>query len=215
MLHRTIAYLALLTLTGCANTTSSNNEALRKPQTNNSAAYHRLVSDIKAQPREWVLYDQLLTVYTQLPQYSPYSAQAQGNKLRVYAQMDAGNWTACMITAEQMLSDNFSSLTAHYSAMVCAYEGKIKIRGDYHKVMLEGLMGAIKRTGNALSINSPIKLASANDLYTFAELQNYRVIGQALAYRDKKPLHKIKLQNNQSKKTVYWFIDLGDPASKL
>lgn len=121
--------------------------------------------------------------------------------------MQSQQWELCLATNRQLLSINYTSLSAHYGALVCATEqGSIDI-GRHHQAVLDALIDAIWRSGKGSDIANPFYINSVNDLYAFIQLHQMVVTAQSIQYIERKPIHVVTLRKTTSEPEVTWYFD--------
>lgn len=170
--------------------------------------YRALITKFESERHQASDFDQIIRVYPLTSKYSPYNNLEQANKLLALNSMDEKNWKTCLHATEAMLTENYTSLTGHYGAMVCHFETGQSARSDYHKTMLDGFMQAVWRSGDGKLPESAFYITSANDLYAFVQLNGMVAKGQSLIYHEKRPMNAIKVENPETQQESIWYFDV-------
>ncbi|MGB3726524.1 MAG: DUF4919 domain-containing protein [Glaciecola sp.] len=214
---RGFSILLVMLLTGCQSNhpNSESEHAENKSESSrllnydkSDADYHSLVNLIREQAATAEDFNRIIKVYPLTSLYQPSNNAEQVSKLQSQTQMQNQQWQACLQTNEALLQQNYTSLTGHYGAAICATElGNIET-GQYHNGVLDGLIEAIWRTGDGKTPTTPLYITSANDLYAFVQLHQFVVVGQSLTYVNKLPIQVIKVHNPETNRTMLWYFDV-------
>ena len=170
--------------------------------------YKTLVGKVKSGQAEASDYDMLIRVFTLSSFYKPKSDSEQSAKLMSQSYMENQQWQLCLKINNALLEVNYTSLTGHYGAAVCAAELSNIVLGKYHNSVLDNFIEAIWRTGNGQSPQTPFYIISVNDLYAFIQLHQLVAVGQSLTYVNELPIQAIKVQNPANNRTFTWYFDI-------
>lgn len=170
--------------------------------------YLSLVSKVKSGKAIASDYDTLIRVFPLSSFYKPKSDSEQSAKLMSQSYMENQQWQLCLNINNALLDINYTSLTGHYGAAVCAAELSNIVLGKYHNSVLDNFIEAIWRTGNGQSPQTPFYIISVNDLYAFIQLHQLVAVGQSLTYVNELPIQAIKVQNPANNRTFTWYFDI-------
>lgn len=170
--------------------------------------YYSLVSKVKSGQALASDYDKLIRIFPLSSLYKPKSDSEQRSKLMSQSYMENQQWRQCLDTNNALLDVNYTSLTGHYGAAVCAAELSNIVLGKYHNSVLDNFIEAIWRTGTGQSPETPFYITSVNDLYAFIQLHQLVAVGQSLSYVNELPIQAIKVQNPANKRTFNWYFDI-------
>lgn len=184
----------------------SNSQVLNYAQSD--ADYLDLVSSIKAQQAQASDFDTLLKLYPLTSYYQALSSNEQATKLLSQNHMQNEQWQQCLDINNKLLEQNYSSLTAHYGAAVCATEMGDLYLGKFHHGVLDNLIEAIWRTGNGRSPQTPFVINSTTDLYAFIQLHQMVATEQSLSYVDELPIQAIRVQNPETMRSSVWYFNV-------
>jgi len=205
--------LSLLWLTGCASNLQQNNSngsqstsVLNYAQSD--ADYSVLVNKIRAGTALASDFDKLLHLYPLTSHYQAISNNEQAAKLLSQNHMENQQWQACLGVNTKLLEQNYTSLTAHYGAAVCATELGDIATGKFHHNILDGFIEAIWRTGNGQSPETAIVINSTTDLYAFIQLHQMVAVAQSLTYVNKLPIQAIRVQNPETMRSLVWYFNV-------
>lgn len=197
---------AILILTACSNVPKNNANVLDYGTSDKD--YYKLVSKIQESKAEAKDYDLLIRIFPLSSLYKPKSDFEQSAKLRSQSYMENQQWQNCLDVNKALLANNYTSLTGHYGAAICAAElGDIAL-GKYHNLVLDSFIEAIWRTGTGKTAQSPFYITSVNDLYAFIQLHQLVAVGQSLTYVNELPIQAIKVQNPTNNRTFTWYFDI-------
>ena len=217
MQHYFLIALILLMLAGCK--TTPNNNAVNTADTNKAskqvldysksdADYQAIVARIKAATASQQDMDDIIRIYPLTSLYQPNSSQEQASKLLSQNYMQTQQWQQCIDINNNLLKLNYTSLTGHYGAAMCATQmGNIAL-GEYHRRVLDSFIEAIWRTGNGKTPLTPLFITSANDLYAFVQLHQMVATGHALEYVNDLPVQAITVLNPENKRSQIWYFDV-------
>lgn len=201
-----IGFVSLMALPGCSAINEAGKPILNYDKSNSE--YYELVSKIQnntANPND---YDEIIKVFPFTSLYEPNSDKEQSAKLISHAQMSGQQWRSCLKTNQTLLTHNYTSLTGHYGAAICATELGNLALGKFHNMILDNFIEAIWRTGNGQTPQTPFYITSANDLYAFIQLHQMVAVGQSLTYVNDLPVQAIKVQQPESNRTTTWYFDV-------
>lgn len=196
----------MLSMYGCSNMSSQKENVLNYNKSD--ADYAMLVTKIQSDEAAASDYDSLIRLYPLTSKYRPKSDEEQRAKLFSQALMRNGQWQQCLKTNYKLLDLNYTSLTGHYGAAICAAElGNIAL-GRFHNAILDNFIEAIWRTGSGQSAESPFYITSVNDLYAFIQLHQLVAVGQSLTYINEVPIQAILVQNPETNRTLTWYFNV-------
>lgn len=170
--------------------------------------YYGLVSKVKSEQAVASDYDMLIRIFPLSSLYQPKSDNEQSAKLMSQSYMENQQWQACLAINNALLDINYTSLTGHYGAAICAAELGNVVLGKYHNAILDNFIEAIWRTGTGQSPETPFYITSVNDLYAFIQLHQLVAVGQSLTYVNSLPIQAIKVQNPANNRTLTWYFDI-------
>jgi hypothetical protein len=207
MIVRSLVSIAFfLLLSAC---TSVNNQDTRVLNYDKSdKEYISLVAKVKSGQAQASDYDMLIRIFPLSSFYKPKSDSEQSAKLMSQSYMENQQWQLCLNVNNALLDINYTSLTGHYGAAVCAAELSNIVLGKYHNSVLDNFIEAIWRTGNGQSPETPFYIISVNDLYAFIQLNQLVAVGQYLTYVNELPIQAIKVQNPANNRTFTWYFDV-------
>lgn len=207
MIVRSLVSIAFfLLLSAC---TSVNNQDTRVLNYDKSdKEYISLVAKVKSGQAQASDYDMLIRIFPLSSFYKPKSDSEQSAKLMSQSYMENQQWQLCLNVNNALLDINYTSLTGHYGAAVCAAELSNIVLGKYHNSVLDNFIEAIWRTGNGQSPETPFYIISVNDLYAFIQLHQLVAVGQSLTYVNELPIQAIKVQNPANNRTFTWYFDV-------
>lgn len=218
MNHKSIFCIALFSfvLSACASAPNGTEDSPQPSKATKSVLnyaksdsdYLSIVSRIKSAQSQAKDYDDIIRIYALTSFYAPTSSMEQAAKLLSQNQMQNQQWQACLNTNKELLAHNYTSLTAHYGAAICATElGQVAL-GKFHNQVLDNFIEAIWRTGNGQSPQTPFFVTSTNDLYAFVQLHQMVATGQSLTYVNKLPVQAIEVLNPETNRSTTWYFDL-------
>lgn len=190
---------------------NSNNEPSKNQVLNyekSDADYLALIAKIKNNSASAQDYDTLLKLYPLTSFYEASAKNEQKAKLLSQSSMEAQNWQKCFELNQALLALNYTSLTGHYGAAICATEMSDINTGRYHHFVLDSFIEAIWRTGNGQTPQTPFVINSAPDLYAFIQLHQMVATGQAFTYVNDLPIQAIKVQNPETMRSSTWYFDV-------
>lgn len=198
--------VSIVILAACSTVSKQNGYVLNYEKSNTD--YYTLVSKVKNEQASSKDYDMLIRIFPLSSLYDPTSDSEQKSKLLSQSYMENQQWQKCLDTNNALLQVNYTSLTGHYGAAVCAAElGNIAL-GSYHNSVLDNFIEAIWRTGSGKSPETPFYVTSVNDLYAFIQLHQLVAVGQSLRYVNKIPIQAIKVKNPANNRTYTWYFDV-------
>jgi hypothetical protein len=198
--------VSIVILAACSTVSKQNANVLNYEKSN--ADYYTLVSKVKNEQALSKDYDMLIRIFPLSSLYDPTSDSEQKSKLLSQSYMENQQWQKCLDTNNALLQVNYTSLTGHYGAAVCAAELGNIVLGKYHNSVLDNFIEAIWRTGSGKSPETPFYVTSVNDLYAFIQLHQLVAVGQSLTYVNKIPIQAIKVQNPANNRTYTWYFDV-------
>ncbi|WP_250884178.1 DUF4919 domain-containing protein [Glaciecola sp. XM2] len=170
--------------------------------------YLALKQTIENKLADSTTFDRILFTYPLTSFYQPTGDTEQAGKLLTENYMRAGNFDACLKTAEQILGANYTSLIGHYAAATCSGAKQDTENNRFHTWVLDSLIEAIWRTGNGQSENTPFVINSTTDLYAFIQLHDMVAVGQDLVYVQQIPVQRILIQMPESNRTTTWYFNV-------
>lgn len=207
-----VVAMSLVVVCACTSTNNKQNSGDENQQVLNyeqsNKDYLNLVNKVKGTAALAEDYDALIRVFPLTSFYQPTSSDEQSAKLISQTQMRAGMWRACYETNLKLLKLNYTSLTGHYGASVCAFENGLPDIARFHNSVLDNFIEAIWRTGTGQTPDSPLYITSKNDLYAFIQLHQLVAVGQSLSYVNQLPVQAIKIQNPETGSTFTWYFDV-------
>ncbi len=193
----------MLWLVAC---TSTNKQVLNYEKSD--ADYYALVKKIQNKEAVAGDYDKLIRVFPLTSLYDPNSDREHAAKLMSQNYLENGRWPYCLKTNQSLLALNYTSLTGHYGASICATEmGNISL-GKFHNKVLDSFIEAIWRTGNGQTPQTPFYIISTTDLYAFIQLHQLVAVGQSLTYVNELPIQTIEVQNPETLRSTTWYFDI-------
>ena len=187
--------VSIVILSACTTVPKRDANVLNYDKSNTD--YYTLVSKVKSQQALPEDYDMLIRIFPLSSLYDPTSDNEQKSKLLSQSYMENQQWQSCLDTNNALLKVNYTSLTGHYGAAVCAAELGNIVLGSYHNSILDNFIEAIWRTGSGKSPETPFYVTSVDDLYAFIQLHQLVAVGQSLTYVNKLPIQAIKVQNQR------------------
>ena len=201
-----IIIIAIMGLSACESMQNKSAEVLNYEKSDKD--YNDIVERVKLQTASKEDFDILIRIYPLTSYYDPENNREQAFKLMSQNYMERQYWQRCLDTNIHLLDVNYTSLTGHYGAAICAAElGDIE-QGRFHNNILDSFIEAVWRTGTGKSPQSPFYITSVNDLYAFIQLHQLVVVGQSLSYVNKLPIQAIQVQNPQTQRTFNWYFDV-------
>lgn len=175
--------------------------------------YAQRVAEFKQQPTvdtAKVLREQ----YIQTSYYQPYTVAEQMRSAAMFEAIANKNWAQCLESTQLILADNYTSLNAHYGAMVCEFESKNIQQGEYHQQMLDSLIAAIWLSGDGKSAETAFTSISTAELYAFVQLHGFEVTGQRLRWIDNTPFDHMTINNPRDGYQFDWFFNISTQMAK-
>lgn len=201
-----ILCVATVMLTACSATREKSQQVLDYEKSD--ADYTAAVEAVKARTASKEDFDLLIRIFPLTSFYDPENNREQATKLMSQNFMERQYWQLCLETNYKLLALNYTSLTGHYGASVCAAEvGNIDL-GRYHNAVLDNFIEAVWRTGSGQTPESPFYITSVNDLYAFVQLHQLVAVGQSLEYVNDIPIQAIRVQNPQTSRIFTWYFDV-------
>ena len=204
--HLLLIFIIILGLSACATNNAEKPKVLNYTQSNTD--YYAIVDRIKANTASSDDFDRLIKIYPLTSLYDPTSDKEQSAKLLSQSYMQSQNWRQCWKVNQGLLMVNYSSLTGHYGAAICASELGNDALGRFHTAVLDSLIEAIWRTGNGQSVETPFYITSTNDLYAFIQLHQLVAVGQSIRYINRLPVQAIEVQNPETMRVKTWYFDV-------
>lgn len=201
-----VLMVVLLAMSACTSINNQGTSVLDYEKSDKD--YNSLVAKVKSGQAEASDYDMLIRVFPLSSYYKPKSDNEQSAKLMSQSYMENQQWQLCLKVNNALLDANYTSLTGHYGAAVCAAELSNIVLGKYHNSVLDNFIEAIWRTGNGKSPQTPFYIISVNDLYAFIQLHQLVAVGQSLEYVNELPIQAIKVQNPANNRTFTWYFDI-------
>lgn len=200
-----IILILLGLLSACAGTQKSQ-QVLDYEKSN--ADYSAIVQRIKLQTASAEDYDLLIRVFPLTSFYEPDNKREQATRMMSQNFMQRQYWKRCFDANNVLLSSNYTSLSGHYGASVCATElGKLDV-GKFHNKVLDNFIEAIWRTGTGKTPDSPFYITSVDDLYAFVQLHQLVVASQSLTYINDLPIQAISVQNPETRRSFTWYFNV-------
>lgn len=203
-----LALLVLLcfVLSACESLQNKSEEVLNYEKSDQD--YQAIVERIKQDTATKEDFDRIIRIYPLTSFYEPQNKREQATKLMSQNYMERQYWQLCLDTNYQLLNLNYTSLTGHYGAAMCATElGNLKL-GRFHNKILDNFIEAVWRTGSGQSPQSPFYITSVNDLYAFVQLHQLVAVGQSLTYVNDLPIQAIRVQNPETRRMFTWYFDV-------
>lgn len=206
-----ISLFCVIVLTSCTTikTDEKENEALWINFSQSDKDYHSLAQAIQKQIASEAQFDAILYVYPYTTLYTKVLDEEKSLSSLSKQYMQEEQWELCLAANRQVLAKNYTSLTAHYGASICATEkGKLKI-ADHHRWALSELIEAIWRTGNGKTPENPFYVTDINDLHAFIQLHQMSIVSQKKITLLKKTLFALELKKNDDTDYLLWYFDLS------
>jgi len=198
--------VSFILLSSCAALSGKNEKVLNYEKSN--ADYASLVNKVKNRQAIASDYDMLIRIFPLTSLYKPNSDNEQSAKLLSQSYMENQQWQNCLNINYELLNVNYTSLTGHYGAAICATELGNTALGKYHNSVLDNFIEAVWRTGTGKGPETPFYVTSVNDLYAFIQLHQLVAVGQSLRYVNQLPIQAIKVQNPANNRTFTWYFDI-------
>jgi hypothetical protein len=147
--------------------------------------YYELIA-LSKESASLEVFKALRNVYVDTSHYNPYFGLEHRQSQIMSEALRASNWAECIQQAQNILDTNYISLSAHYGSMVCSYETEDEAKGEYHKYVLDGLVDAMRATGDGMSLESAFYSTSGADLHTYLDLYGLTKVEQALTHYEGK-----------------------------
>jgi hypothetical protein len=211
--------LAFCLVSACVTTVESNGASKTSKKANQDSKlllnysqadtdYMALVAKFESNISQASDFDKIIRIYPLTTNYQPYGNNEQAQKLIAFNSMEQENWNTCLLAANAILEENYTSLTGHYGAMVCYIESDQPDIGEHHNAILDGFMDAIWRSGDGKTPATAFYITSTNDLYAFVQLNGMIATGQSLVYYEQRPVDAIKVEDPQTKIESTWYFDV-------
>lgn len=175
--------------------------------------YAELVAEFKQQPTTEAA-NKLRQQYIQTSYYQPYTVAEQMRSAAMFEAIANKNWPQCIETSQLILADNYTSLNAHYGAMVCEFESANIKLGEYHQQSLDSLIAAIWLSGDGKSAETAFFCMSTAELYAFVQLHGFEVTGQRLRWIDNTPFDHMTIHNPRDGYQFDWFFNISEQMAK-
>nr|WP_136250761.1 DUF4919 domain-containing protein [Ningiella ruwaisensis] len=153
-------------------------------------------------------FDRILAVYPLTSFYQPNDDKQAAGKLLTETYIEEGQYQACINAANEMLAQNYTSLTGHHAASLCAQGLGDERLARFHTYVLDSLIEAIWRTGDGQSPQQALHINSSIDLYAFIQLHQLVAVGQDLVYLQQIPIQKMTVQAPENQRRFTWFFDV-------
>ncbi len=203
---KVLIFVSAILLSACA--TKPGREIPGAPD--NSAAnalYEELVESIKTRdnPADFA---EIRRIYIHTDKYKPYFGPEMSLSKTMFNALQAENWDQCIESSEQILNDNFISLNAHYGAMVCFYKSEKADKGEKHRSILDGLLDAIRVSGDGRSAQTAFYSTSTAELRAFLQLQGLEIVDQALVHDQGRAFDLMGVRDPQSGEEFSLYFDI-------
>lgn len=151
-------------------------------------------------------YVRLRELHVQTSFYAPLGNMLSEQAL--FQTRQAGNWADCSAQANAILASDFTSLSAHFAAMACAYQQQHTETGDFHRQVIANFLDAIWSTGDGRAPESAFVINNTNELRAFIELQGYTIESQSLVHQDAHSYDLMGINDPQSGEQQQWYFNI-------
>ena len=169
--------------------------------------YLELVERIKAGAGPET-FAEIRDAYVRTEHYQPYLGPEVGDVGAMIRSMNDEAWAACLETSNRILGYNYISLDAHFGAMICAFESGDAGAGEYHRGVLDGLMTAIRSTGDGKTTDSAFETTSTPELQAFIRLQGFEIVSQALMHDEERVYDRMTIKDPEDGREFGWYFDI-------
>src|SRR2546421_511664 len=118
-------------------------------QAKKDAAYEALLKRVKDGDRS-VDFKELRMAYADSSRYSPYGGDSEAQKA-MFAAMRASQWDEALKQSAKILEKNYVDINAHFGAFVANHEKGITDKADFHKFVVQGLIGSVTNSSDRKS----------------------------------------------------------------
>ncbi|WP_371374507.1 DUF4919 domain-containing protein [Thalassotalea aquiviva] len=188
---------------------SGNNDSA-KPKSKHhqqNLKYNELLSKVKVLP---TLEDivKLKNLYIQTDYYQPFLGDEHDLSVNLFQQINNKQWRKCLVSAKQILAENFISINGHYGAMACYFETEQHHHSKQHRTILSMLLEAMWSSGNGRSPEQAIYSTSNVELYSFLSLTGLEVVKQSLIEIGEKSYDKIGVKDPDTDEEFDLYFDV-------
>lgn len=130
---------------------------------------------------------------------------------RIETAIEEGHWQICIADNNELLAVHYTSLFAHYSAMVCQYELHQPELSHYHQQMLNGILEAFWQTGNGEQTDSAFFAINDNDIKSFIEFHGLELQSMTTTPQAQRSLVQTQVYDMEKDESFTWFFRLAKP----
>lgn len=149
----------ILVFAGCKSVDMTENEL-----------YENEISHIKKRSKK-ADFDELRFLYTNTDMYRPFGGTEKLKRAPMFSALQKDNFKYCLKDANDILDVNYTSLFAHYAAMICNHRSENFKKAAFHKYVLDGLMESIDQSGDGMSRKTAYVTISPAEMEAFLDLK--------------------------------------------
>jgi len=169
--------------------------------------YHTLLVQSQTKPS--------ITTVTELREVYPHTTQYRQNLIvekqlhqPIINAITDSAWQDCLGYSQQLLADNYTSLSGHYGAMVCQLELGQKQHSLHHQNMINMLLETIWNGANGESTESAFVALSEQEISQFIEFHALDIIKQRTMLIEDKMYKKVSLRDSRNEDFFDWYFDI-------
>lgn len=151
----------ILVFAGCRSVDMTENEL-----------YQSEISNIKKRSKK-ADFENLRFLYTNTDLYRPFGGIEKLKREPMFDALQKGEYKYCLKDANDILDVNYTSLFAHYAAMICNHKTENFKKAEFHKYVLDGLVESIDRSGDGRSRETALVAISPAEMEAFLDLKQY------------------------------------------
>ena len=182
-------------------------------QSKKDAAYEALLKRIKDGDKS-VDFKELRMAYAESSRYSPYGGDSEAQKAMLAA-MRASQWDEALKQSAKILEKNYVDINAHFGAFVANHEKGITDKADFHKFVVQGLIGSITNSGDGKSTDKAFVVISTDEEYALLNYLDLRPTGQALINSGGHSYDKLTAVDPKTNEKYELFFNIDKPFGWL
>jgi len=182
-------------------------------QSKKDAAYETLLKRIKDGDKT-VDFKELRMAYAESSRYSPYGGDSEAQKA-MFAAMRASQWDEALKQSAKILEKNYVDINAHFGAFVANHEKGITDKADFHKFVVQGLIGSITNSGDGKSTDKAFVVISTDEEYALLNYLDLRPTGQALINSGGHSYDKLTAVDPKTNEKYELFFNIDKPFGWL
>lgn len=172
---------------------------------NNKEGYYKAVQELKA-GNTHIDYTRMRMNFTATPAYQD-SLSGSTIVRDIFTARSKKDFAGCQKLADQVLSTDYTNITAHFGKMVCAKEAHQEAIARKHGKILAGLMGSIYKSGDGKKPETAFVIINVPETYSFLRVQGLKPQGQSMVTENGKVYDLMTVTNPRTQQNIQLYFD--------